>query len=92
MGFCRRMPLLGTTSQAGMVFVGPSPESISSFGLKHAAREFASKSGVPIVPGTEGLIKSEHEAVGEASKQGYPVRRSSTPGGSSEGLMEYRLC
>ena len=58
---------------AGMVFVGPSPESIESFGLKHTARELATKAGVPIVPGTKGLISTADEAVQAAESLGFPV-------------------
>lgn len=47
---------------AGIVFAGPSPESIEAFGLKHTARGLATKAGVPIVPGSQGLVQSEDEA------------------------------
>ncbi len=57
-----------------MVFVGPSPDSIESFGLKHTARQLATKAGVPVVPGTDGLIESEDEAVKESTRLGFPVR------------------
>lgn len=60
-------------SDSGMVFVGPSPESIESFGLKHTARKLAVEAGVPIVPGTEGLIKDEDEAIKAAGGLGFPV-------------------
>ena len=64
-------------SEAGMVFVGPSSKCIEDFGIKHTARELASKADVPIVPGTKGLVKSEDEAVEEAKKLGFPVSLSS---------------
>jgi len=57
-----------------MVFVGPSPDSIESFGLKHTARQLATKAGVPVVPGTDGLIENEDEAVKESTRLGFPVR------------------
>lgn len=60
-------------SEAGIVFVGPSPENIEAFGLKHTARELASKAGVPIVPGTRSLIQTEDEAVEASKKIGFPV-------------------
>jgi len=56
-----------------MVFAGPSPESIESFGLKHTARELATKAGVPVVPGTKSLVESEEEAVEESTRLGFPV-------------------
>lgn len=58
-----------------MVFAGPSPESIESFGLKHTARELATKAGVPVVPGTKGLVESQDEAVKESTRLGFPVHR-----------------
>jgi acetyl/propionyl-CoA carboxylase alpha subunit len=58
---------------AGMVFAGPSPESIEAFGLKHMARGLATKAGVPIVPGSKGLVTSEEEAVEVAKNLGFPV-------------------
>ena len=60
-----------------MVFVGPSPESIESFGLKHTARELATKAGVPVVPGSQGLIQDQDEAIKEAERLGFPVSRPS---------------
>jgi acetyl/propionyl-CoA carboxylase alpha subunit len=56
-----------------MVFVGPKPEAIEAFGLKHRAREIAVAAGVPIVPGTQGLLVTEDEAVDAANELGYPV-------------------
>lgn len=60
-------------ASAGIVFAGPSPESIETFGLKHTARELATKAGVPIVPGSNGLVKSEDEAVELSKGLGFPV-------------------
>ncbi|KAL8709576.1 MAG: hypothetical protein Q9220_005668 [cf. Caloplaca sp. 1 TL-2023] len=71
---------------AGMIWVGPSPESIESFGLKHTARDLAVKAGVPIVPGTEGLIKSEDDVVNESVRLGFPIMLKATAGGGGMGL------
>ncbi|KAK3178562.1 hypothetical protein OEA41_000699 [Lepraria neglecta] len=71
---------------AGMAWVGPSPESIEAFGIKHTARELALKAGVPIVPGTQGLIASEEDAVKESGKLGFPVMLKATAGGGGMGL------
>lgn len=60
-------------ARTGLIFVGPSPESIEAFGLKHTARELATKAGVPIVPGSSGLVKNEDEAVEVAKQLGFPV-------------------
>ncbi|GFF86643.1 putative urea carboxylase [Aspergillus udagawae] len=72
---------------AGLVFVGPSPESIEAFGLKHTARELATKAGVPIVPGSPGLIENEDDAVEVAQKLGCPVMLKATAGGGGMGLL-----
>ena len=69
-----------------MVWVGPSPESIESFGLKHTARDLATQAGVPIVPGSKGLITSEEDAVRESKRLGFPVMLKATAGGGGMGL------
>ena len=73
-------------SACGMVWVGPSPESIESFGIKHTARDLAAKAGVPIVPGTKGLIGSEDEAIKESERLEFPVMLKATAGGGGMGL------
>ncbi|KAK8076351.1 hypothetical protein PG994_003623 [Apiospora phragmitis] len=74
---------------AGLHFVGPSPESIEQFGLKHTARELATKAGVPVVPGSKGLLRSADEACRVVSEDlgGYPVMLKSTAGGGGMGLQ-----
>lgn len=71
----------------GIVFAGPSAENVESFGLKHTARELAIKAGVPIVPGTQGLLESEEDAVKAANELGYPVMLKATAGGGGMGLL-----
>ncbi|KAI4219571.1 MAG: hypothetical protein LQ349_008315, partial [Xanthoria aureola] len=75
-----------SVAAAGMAWVGPSPESIESFGIKHTARDLAAKAGVPIVPGTEGLIDTEEDAVTESEQLGFPVMLKATAGGGGMGL------
>lgn len=72
-------------ADAGLVFVGPSPDQLRRFGLKHTSRELAEAAGVPLTPGT-GLLGSLDEALGEASGLGYPVMLKSTAGGGGIGL------
>ena len=69
-----------------MAWAGPSPESIEAFGIKHTARDLAQKAGVPIVPGTQGLIDSEEDAVTQSEKLGFPVMLKATAGGGGMGL------
>ncbi|EAU34315.1 hypothetical protein ATEG_05246 [Aspergillus terreus NIH2624] len=74
-------------ADAGLVFVGPAPESIEAFGLKHTARDLAAKAGVPIVPGSAGLVTSGDEAVSVARDLGFPVMLKATAGGGGMGLL-----
>ncbi|EEA21435.1 hypothetical protein TMatcc_009156 [Talaromyces marneffei ATCC 18224] len=76
-----------SASAAGLVFVGPSPEAIESFGLKHTARELAVAAGVPVVPGTQGLLEDEEAAAAAATRLGYPVMLKATAGGGGMGLL-----
>ncbi|MFC4777196.1 urea carboxylase [Paenibacillus sp. GCM10023252] len=72
----------------GLVFIGPTPEQMELFGLKHSAREIAERAQVPMLPGTP-LIDQLEEAVSEASRIGYPVILKSTAGGGGIGM---RIC
>ncbi|MBR1615064.1 MAG: urea carboxylase [Treponema sp.] len=72
----------------GIKFIGPLPEQVTDFGLKHRAREIAQKAGVPLLSGT-GLLSSVKEALSEAEKIGYPVMLKSTAGGGGIGI---RIC
>ena len=74
--------------EAGIAFIGPEPEQIEWFGLKHMARDIAAKAGVPLLPGT-GLLAGPEEAVREAERIGYPVMLKSTAGGGGIGM---RVC
>lgn len=76
-----------SVADAGLVFVGPSPESIEQFGLKHTARDLALKAGVPVVPGTQGLLSGVEDAVKAAKDLGFPVMLKSTAGGGGMGLQ-----
>lgn len=58
-----------------------------AFGIKHVARELAEKAGVPIVPGTKGLVTSEDDALKESERLGYPVMLKATAGGGGMGLV-----
>lgn len=70
----------------GIAFIGPRPEHLSAFGLKHTARELAQASGVPLLPGT-GLLSSSDEALLAAETIGYPVMLKSTAGGGGIGMQ-----
>lgn len=72
-------------AENGIAFIGPRPEHIEAFGLKHTARALAQKAGVPLLPGS-GLLSGVDEAVTEASRVGYPVMLKSTAGGGGIGM------
>lgn len=69
-----------------VIWIGPRPESINDFGLKHIARALAVKAHVPVVPGTEGLLTDEDHAVEESNRLGFPVILKATAGGGGLGL------
>ncbi len=71
---------------AGIVFIGPKPDQMRRFGLKHTAREIAREQGVPLLPGS-GLLASSDEALREAERIGYPVMLKSTAGGGGIGMQ-----
>ena len=72
----------------GIVFIGPTPQQMRAFGLKHTARELAREADVPLLPGT-GLLEDVAEALTAAAGIGYPVMLKSTAGGGGIGM---RLC
>ncbi len=74
--------------EAGFVFIGPTPQQMREFGLKHTARALAKAQGVPMLAGSE-LLNSLDEAKTEAGRIGYPVMLKSTAGGGGIGM---RLC
>ncbi|WP_304438713.1 biotin carboxylase N-terminal domain-containing protein, partial [Alcanivorax sp. HI0033] len=69
----------------GIAFVGPTPQQLREFGLKHEARAIAEKAGVPLAPGTD-LLQSLDDAKQAALQIGYPVMLKSTAGGGGIGL------
>ena len=71
---------------AGLAFVGPTPEQITAFGSKHTARELAGAAGVPMLAGT-GLLASADEAVAAAESVGLPVMLKATGGGGGIGMQ-----
>jgi urea carboxylase len=70
----------------GVVFLGPTPDQIRQFGLKHEARALAQANAVPLVPGSD-LLDDIETAVVEAQRIGYPVMLKSTAGGGGIGMQ-----
>ena len=73
---------------AGVAFVGPTPEHLRVFGLKHTARALAREQGVPMLEGT-GLLEDVEAALVAGEQLGYPVMLKSTAGGGGIGM---RVC
>ncbi|PKP78763.1 MAG: urea carboxylase [Alphaproteobacteria bacterium HGW-Alphaproteobacteria-3] len=73
-------------AREGVAFIGPRPEHMRAFSLKHTAREIAEASGVPLLPGSP-LIVDLDDALTRAEEIGYPVMLKSTAGGGGIGLQ-----
>jgi acetyl-CoA carboxylase, biotin carboxylase subunit len=67
-------------------FIGPSPQAIRAMGDKNAAREQARKAGVPVSPGSDGVVDTEQQALKIAKKIGYPVMIKAAAGGGGRGM------
>ena len=67
-------------------FIGPTPEAMSRLGDKNEARRLAREANVPVVPGSDGLIQNEEEAVRVAHQIGFPVLIKATAGGGGKGM------
>jgi len=77
-------------ADAGIVFIGPLPETIEAMGDKTAARRAAVECGVPVVPGTNRPIMSPEEAKDFSAKYGYPVILKAAMGGGGRGMRVVR--
>jgi len=83
-----RFPLL--CEKRGITFVGPSSRVIADMGDKIRAREMMKNAGLPVLPGTDGPVKDEKEAIGLAKAIGYPVMVKAAGGGGGRGLRVAR--
>ena len=71
---------------AGLVFIGPSPEAIRAMGNKAGAKDIMQKAGVPCVPGYQGADQSDAVMLAEAKKIGFPVMIKAVAGGGGRGM------
>jgi geranyl-CoA carboxylase alpha subunit len=71
---------------AGLVFIGPSPEAIRAMGNKAGAKDIMQKAGVPIVPGYQGADQSDAVMLREAEKISFPVMIKAVAGGGGRGM------
>ncbi len=75
---------------SGIRFIGPRPEVIRTMGSKQHARSAMEQAGVPILPGSKGIIKSLEEALELAAEIGYPVMLKASAGGGGRGMRVVR--
>jgi acetyl-CoA carboxylase biotin carboxylase subunit len=73
-----------------ITFIGPTPEAIRAMGDKSTAKETMQRAGVPTVPGSDGLLTDESQALATARKIGYPVMIKATAGGGGRGMRLVR--
>lgn len=73
-----------------ITFIGPSPEAMAALGDKITAKSIAQAAQVNLVPGSDGLVTSEEEALAIAQKIGYPVLIKATAGGGGKGMRVAR--
>lgn len=78
--FCKAL------SAHGIVFIGPSFESIASMGDKIRSKEIAKEAGVNTIPGYKGVVKDENHALSLAQDIGYPVMLKASAGGGGKGM------
>lgn len=70
----------------GITFIGPEAEAIRAMGIKDKARELMKQAGVPVVPGSEGTVRSLEEALAVAEDIGYPILIKASGGGGGRGI------
>jgi acetyl-CoA carboxylase biotin carboxylase subunit len=75
---------------SGLRFIGPKPDVIRAMGVKQRARVAMAAAGVPIVPGSKGILQSADEACGIANEIGYPVMLKASAGGGGRGMRVVR--
>jgi acetyl-CoA carboxylase biotin carboxylase subunit len=71
---------------SGLKFIGPKPDVIQSMGVKERARAMMRDAGVPILPGSDGVVKTDEEALASADAIGYPVIVKASAGGGGRGM------
>jgi acetyl-CoA carboxylase biotin carboxylase subunit len=75
---------------SGIKFIGPKPDVIRQMGLKQRARAIMEEAGVPILPGSRGVLKSPEEAISLAAEIGFPIMLKAAAGGGGRGMRIVR--
>jgi acetyl-CoA carboxylase biotin carboxylase subunit len=90
-GFLSENPQFAEVSNAcNLKFIGPPPAVIRRMGMKHEARQVMEEAGVPILPGTKGIVKSPEEGLETAQRIGFPVMIKAAAGGGGRGMRVVR--
>jgi acetyl-CoA carboxylase, biotin carboxylase subunit len=90
-GFLSENPRFAeAVEQAGLVFIGPSAESIRAMGEKTRARQLVAAAGVPTVPGTDGPVKDIQEVYSFSEREGFPLLLKAAAGGGGKGMRIVR--
>ena len=74
----------------GLTFIGPPADVLERFGSKEATRRLLASHGLPTIPGSEGLLRDDLHALGEADRIGYPVLIKPSAGGGGKGMRMVR--
>jgi len=73
-------------AESNIKFIGPSPEMINAMGAKAFAKDTMKKNGVPVIPGSDGVIEDVNEAIAISTEIGYPVILKPSAGGGGKGM------
>ncbi len=74
----------------GLTFIGPSATVLERFASKAGTRQLLAAHGLPTIPGSEGMLRDEMHALGEAERIGYPVLIKPSAGGGGKGMRMVR--
>lgn len=86
-GFLAENPTFARAcAEAGLIFIGPSPEAMEAMGNKRAAKEMMAVVNVPIIPGYGGSDQSDERFLAEAARMGYPIMVKAADGGGGKGM------
>lgn len=77
-------------AESNLIFIGPTAEIIRAMGNKSAAKENMKKIGVPVIPGSDGVVKDIDEAIKICNEIGYPVMLKASAGGGGKGMRIVR--
>jgi len=80
----------GMCAECNIKFIGPSADVIDAMGNKSNARELMIKAGVPVIPGSDGVVENAEQAKEVAKRLGYPVMVKASAGGGGKGIRIVR--